>query len=299
MKRILPSAVLASLLLLSGCGSDSSSSVATSSTVKVERGPILGAVVIDDNGQEATQVNDTTASYTFETPPVYPITAYGGYIDVNRNGIIDEGEVKNTIILKAESGEVLTLLTSILTTSSDDTDSFFLDDLGLNSALTPTEAIDVAALSDVVYQYLIDNNLASVDSIDAPTMEQLKVLIELKIAEYEASGMTSAELEAALILKLEMEKLDDDDADDANDDISGQEHAADVIANLPNMSDDQKAHVIDKILSNSGHDDEDESEEENESEEEEENEDEEESEEENESDDEKEDESEDDDKDKK
>ena len=50
MKRILPSAVLASLLLLSGCGSDSSSSVATSSTVKVERGPILGAVVIDDNG---------------------------------------------------------------------------------------------------------------------------------------------------------------------------------------------------------------------------------------------------------
>ena len=92
----------------------------------------------------------------------------------------DEGEVKNTIILKAESGEVLTLLTSMLTTTSEDTTSFLLDDLGLNSALVPTEDLSIAALSDVIYQYLIDNNLASVEEIDPLSMEQLKNLIELK-----------------------------------------------------------------------------------------------------------------------
>ncbi len=254
MKTILSSALVASLLLFSGC-SDSSSSTPSSetslTTVTVERGPILGAVVLDAEGQQATQDASDRASYTFETPPVYPISVYGGYIDVNRNGVIDAGEVENTIVLTAESGEVITLLTTMLAVADENSSSFFLDDLGLNSALTPTKDMDISALSDVVYAYLIEHNLASVDDINTDTMKQLKEQIELKIQEYASDDLDASEQEAILVLKLGIKKLDDADADDANEKIRGQEHAAEVIANLPNMSDKQKEHVIAMILKNS------------------------------------------------
>ncbi len=253
MKTILPSAILATLLLLSGCGSsdstsDSEDSLSGSNTVTVERGPILGAIVIDSDGQEATQDLNETASYTFETPPVYPVMAYGGYIDVNRNGIIDEGEVANTILLKAEDGEVLTLLTSMLSVSDENSTAFFLDDLGLNAALTPGEDINISALSDVVYEYLIANNLASVDDINMSNPEELKNLIEAKISEYSGSDADAAIEEANLILKLESElkikTLSDEEAEEANEKITGLQNAIDVISALPNMKPDVKEHVL-------------------------------------------------------
>ena len=253
MQTILPSAILASLLLLSGCGGGGGSTADSTSlnSVTVERGPILGALVVDADGQEANQTNDEVASYSFATPPVYPIAAYGGFIDVNRNGVIDAGEVENTVVLTAGSGEVLTLLTSILSVSDANTSSFFLDDLGLNSALTPTEDLNVAALSDVIYEYLIANNLASVDDINITTIEQLKDLVKLKIEEYDADDLNASEQEHILVLKLDIKKLDDAEATEANTKIKGQEHAADIIANLPNMSDEQKERVKSKILKNS------------------------------------------------
>ena len=254
MKIILPSALVATMILLSACSSGGSSTntntEVVSKTVTVERGPILGAVVLDDDGQQAVQDDNATASYTFETPPVYPVTAYGGYIDVNRNGVIDAGELENTIELQAASGEVLTLLTTILATNDENTTSYFLDDLNLNSALTPTQDLNISALSDVMYEYLIENNLASVDDINLTEIDALKDLVELKIEEYAADDLNASEQEAVLVLKLDIEKFDDADADEVNEKLKGQENAADIIANLPNMSDEQKAHVIDKILKN-------------------------------------------------
>ncbi len=115
MKKIIPSAIVATLLLLSGCSdSDTSNETSSSKTFSVERGPILGAVVLDADGQQATQDDNATALYTFAESPTYPVTVYGGYIDVNANGVIDAGEVANTVTLKADSGEILTLLKSFL-----------------------------------------------------------------------------------------------------------------------------------------------------------------------------------------
>ncbi len=251
MKTILPSAILATLLLLSGCGSSDTTSkdlLSTSNSVIVERGPILGAVVLDADGQQALQDLNSTASYTFQTPPTYPIMAYGGYIDVNRNGIIDAGEVANTIVLQAEEGEVLTLLTSILSVSDENSTAFFLDDLGLNAALAPGEDINVSALSDVMYEYLIQNNLASVDDVNMSNQEQLRDRIELKIREYSASDINASEYEKNLILKLESElkiaRLSEYDAEKANEKIKGIQNAIDVISALPNMKPSVKEHVL-------------------------------------------------------
>jgi len=252
MKKILPTALLASLLLLSNC-SDNNNSNQTSSplnSVTVERGPILGAIVLDAEGQQAIQEDNTSASYVFLTPPVYPISAFGGYIDVNRNGIIDSGEVKNTIVLEAEDGPVLTLLTSMLRVDKNAT-SFYLDDLGLNSNLTPGEDINVSALSDSVYQYLIQNNIANVEDINISNMEQLRERIQARIYEYSQNELNATEQEKILILELEMETLDDDEAEEANEKIKGQEHAAEVISNLDHLDDEQKAHIIEMILKNS------------------------------------------------
>jgi len=254
MKTILSGAILALILLLTACGSSDSdgNQITPSNTVIVERGPILGAIVIDDNNQTATQDDNSTASYTFENPPAYPITAYGGYIDVNRNGIIDAGDVQNTIILQAEDGGVLTLLTSILSADNNDSNSFFLDDLNLNAALTPGEDLNISALSDVMYRYLIENNLASVEDINISEMNQLQDLIELTIQDYITDDLNASQQEIILVLELE-NQLGNDGADEARDIITfGQENAASIIASLPNMSDEQKAHVIDRILNNHG-----------------------------------------------
>jgi len=249
MKKILLSAIAtAALLALSGCSGDSESSLNTSksSTLQVERGPVLGAVVVDSNGSQA--VEGENGAYTFSSTPVYPVTAYGGYIDVNRNGVIDAGEVENTVVLKAEDGEVLTLLTSLLSSNDANISTILLDDLGLNSALTPGESTDVAAVSDVIYKYLIDNNISDVSDVNFSEFNQTISQIKLKIEEYEQSDLNASEQESILVLELEIDKLDDADADDANKKIKGQ-NAIDVITNLPDgvMTPEQKQHVLDMI----------------------------------------------------
>ena len=116
------SALTAAFLVGCGGGGSSSSSsgstsggtttpALTSTDVTVERGAVYGATVTDANGQVATQIAGKNV-YTFATTPVYPITASGGIIDVDNNGI-DEGDIELTTVLTSYSN-VVTPITDYL-----------------------------------------------------------------------------------------------------------------------------------------------------------------------------------------
>ncbi|MFT7879338.1 MAG: hypothetical protein ABXS91_03000, partial [Sulfurimonas sp.] len=94
-------------LILGGCSGTSSTDAEASSVtdITVERGPVEGATVTDANGQIAQYMGQ--ARYRFSSTPTYPITAEDGYIDINRNGVIEAGEVKLQFRLEAQQGNVI------------------------------------------------------------------------------------------------------------------------------------------------------------------------------------------------
>jgi len=74
--------------------------------VKVERGDVYDANVTDANGSVAVQVSDTNNTYVFESEPVFPITAEGGWIDVDGDGNLTEADVPLDINLTSYSDNI-------------------------------------------------------------------------------------------------------------------------------------------------------------------------------------------------
>lgn len=109
---------LTTLLSFSACGGggDSSSApeVSTATDVTVERGKVYDAVVVDSSvpAQIAEQRSNYNI-YRFAHQPVYPISASGGWIDVNVNGIQDAGDVPLDITLTSYSNIITPLTTYI------------------------------------------------------------------------------------------------------------------------------------------------------------------------------------------
>ena len=103
MKNILKYSITSSsiILLLSSCGDSSSQPTETkinqdspTNIVYVERGPVLQSIVKDAAGNYATNKINTN-EYTFKSIPTYPITATGGWIDINN----DKNKTTNDILL--------------------------------------------------------------------------------------------------------------------------------------------------------------------------------------------------------
>ena len=104
---------LTASMLLVACGSTSSNpSSSTSTDVTVERGKVYDAVVSDANGQIATQKLDQNI-YTFAQTPVYPITATGGWIDVDNDGNITTADVQLDLNLTSYSNVITPITTYI------------------------------------------------------------------------------------------------------------------------------------------------------------------------------------------
>ena len=130
MKRInclVLSSLTAAFLVGCGGGGGSSSSPTTSTAtpvttstvtpVTIERGPLLGATVKDANGTAPISINGNV--YTFSTVPVYPITATGGYIDLDADGLITTADVAFTGVLKSYSNVITPITTYIATGTTD------------------------------------------------------------------------------------------------------------------------------------------------------------------------------------
>ena len=127
-KKFLYSLPVMVALAFNGCGTSSTTQiedtvapVATESdkllssgySVVVERGAVYDSNVTDANGSEAIQVSDTNNTYIFENEPVYPITAEGGWIDVDSDGNLTDTDVALDINLTSYSDVVTPTTTYI------------------------------------------------------------------------------------------------------------------------------------------------------------------------------------------
>ncbi len=211
--------LLTALLLLSGCGESGGSAQGNApvssvepTDITVERGPVLNAAVIDAAGQIGKPQGNGV--YRFYEPQ-YPVKSYGGFIDVNRNGIVDAGDVNMTQLhLATGEGSVMTMATTMAQKGELHT---FMQELGLSDdqllRARPSTDIENAALSDEVYKYCIENNVTDPALLQLQQMDQIRDRIRQRIDSYAVSELTQAELEARLLqVELQIQTLNDESA---------------------------------------------------------------------------------------
>jgi len=202
MKTTLLTLSVATAILLSGCGSsdgsDSSTVAAATTDVTVERGPVLNATIRDASGQIG--VSKGNGVYSF-IDPVYPIESFGGYIDMNRNNIVDAGDLEmNYLHLQTEEGKVMTIATTMA--ENNETLQLMLDSGFTQTELftqRPSTDIDNAALSDEVYKYCVENNISDLSTLSTADVLALSSRIETRKEAYRESGLTAQALEYSLV----------------------------------------------------------------------------------------------------
>ena len=171
--------------------------------VMVERGPLLYANVVDAKQTRAMPVGNGV--YRFENAPTYPISTLGGYIDVNRNGVIDSGDVKaGTLTLKSNQAGSSVTLGSTLASNALLNEKLLA--LGFTSTQllnnTPSNDRMIAALSDEIYSYCITNNISDASQLSSTQLDALTTNIQARIANYQGSTATTAQLEQVLMAQL-------------------------------------------------------------------------------------------------
>ena len=156
--------------LMSGCGGGGggggtpSTTGTTATTIQVVRGPLLHATVKDNANQTGTEQGN--GYYKFSNTITYPLTASGGIIDVNRDGKVSAGDIKNTMVLKTKQGTVVTVAT---TYDANDTTKTLVDqtlrDLNISRndlyKKTPINSKGIEAISNILYKHAQDNNVTT------------------------------------------------------------------------------------------------------------------------------------------
>jgi len=217
MKTQIIALAFISYIFLAGCDSSSTNSSQNSmsediqvTNITVERGPVLEALVRDANGRIGQHLGNGVYSFN---DIVYPVQSYGGYIDMNRNGVVDAGDVEmGQLRLRTRAGTVMTLATTM---DENQTDSFL--DIGFTkerlSSQTPSSDLDIAALSDEVYKFCYENNISDPATIGSAQMHTLQNRIQERKSLYAHNGKSSVELENILIDDLNITKLSQEDID--------------------------------------------------------------------------------------
>jgi len=216
-QKILLSSLTAIALLTSGCGDSSSESEGT--TFTVERGPILGATVVDANGTEARELEN--GQYVFDQAVAYPVTSTGGYIDVNRNGVVDAGEVKNSLKLITTEGNIVTLATTL--SSNETLKTFLVSDLGIDTDSIleglPKSDKSIEALSDTVFKYVTEHELCDPSLLTQEALEEIATDYKTRYESYKHDHLQASEHEADLINSMSIITLDDAEATSAREEI--------------------------------------------------------------------------------
>ncbi len=213
-KATLSIGTLVGILLLSGCGGGSSSDGTTDTTattagydITVERGPVLHAIVLDKAGRQAQEIGN--GQYRFAENPEYPIVAYGGFIDLTRDGVVNAGDIDNSVILKASAGKAATLVNTIATKTEIRNwlkEHFSLDDKTIDDA-TPSTNRTIAAISDEVFAYCVQNRITDPSTLTLQQMEMVQAQIQNRIQSYSEIDTPASELENELVDELAIPKL--------------------------------------------------------------------------------------------
>ncbi len=206
---VLASAIFAGV---TGCGSgDGQASTATLYEVTVERGPVLHSVVVDGAGNRAQEIGD--GRYGFEKAPTYPLYAAGGYIDLNRDGRLSAGDINNSLLLIAPAGKAATMVSTVCVRNETRAwlkERYGLDDEAIDNE-TPEKNRTIAAISDEIYAYCIQNGMTDPSSLTLTQMQSLEGAIASRIEQYRNALETTAQLEAELIADLGLATLGAED----------------------------------------------------------------------------------------
>lgn len=210
--------VIASMLLI-GCGGNNSETTASNASsgyiMNVQRGPIIGAKVIDSSGQIAKQIG--SGKYKFASKPVYPVLVSGGYIDVDRDGKISVGDVKNDLNLTTPKGSAVTLLTTLEVNPKSKSE---IENLAKQYGLSvddicnkvPDDSREVEALSNVIYKYIKDNkvkNLLNENETKLQTLSSLKGNVDSEIRRYKNNSSHNPKDEEKILMDNLKRKGDD------------------------------------------------------------------------------------------
>lgn len=173
-----------SLFLLAGCGgaTDAILSTTDSTNLTVERGPVIGALVLDAKGKRAFNVG--SGKYKFESTPIYPIYVSGGYIDVNRDGIIDINDTKLLTPLSISKNGISTVTIVTTLILNEDIKNELMTKYSLSEEdlyLKPSESLIISAISDILFKYTSENKITSLSSISLADIQSLQTQIEAKI----------------------------------------------------------------------------------------------------------------------
>lgn len=219
MKKTIYALSAAATLLLVGCGTSSDSTGATD--IAVERGPLLYATVTDALGRRA--VMQAGGLYRFASAPEYPVTSYGGVIDLNRNNVIDEGDMlAGKLQLTATQGNAATVVSSMAV--NEQLRTMLQEDFNLSESQvfneTPSSDKQIAAVSDEVFKYCVENNVSNPALLTLQEMEAIKTQIAERIRTYETSELSTAELERELVRnELSIQTMTQTDAQDVNEQL--------------------------------------------------------------------------------
>jgi len=221
-KRYYSAAVLVAVGIISGCGSstdsgDLSGSVSqnTLTEITVQRGPVLNAYVVDSKNQIAKETGN--GKYVFENKPEYPVKVLGGFIDINRDGVVDEGDINNTLIYETTDGNSVTLVSSIAKKQEIRQflkEKFSLSDEDIDNKL-PDENKTIAAISDEVFAYCIEHNITDATELNLSDVYRLKTDIEYRLQTY-TEDVNRSEVEARLVQRLRLRTLKKEDIEEIN-----------------------------------------------------------------------------------
>jgi len=270
MKNSYLLSLVAAAILFTGCG-DTSSSVtdvqpetsstaegsvietSSSTTFTVERGPILGATLADANGTVAHEIGN--GQYVFDQAVEYPVVSTGGYIDVNRNGTIDAGEVENTLHLETTEGNVVTLATTL--SSNTDIKTFLVDDLGIDEVAiansVPGNDQTIEALSDTVFKYAVENDINNTSELSQEDLAHIQDEYTARYDIYLQDGLEAAEHETDLINSMSIVTLDDAEALAAETEISDRSTSDEGVTDAHDQTESTDSVTSDSDTDNINH----------------------------------------------
>ena len=217
-------------LVLTGCGEGGSSSSSTptdipeaaAKIITVERGPLLDANVTDALGHTAVELGN--GQYAFDHEPEYPISAVGGYIDINRDGKINAGEVKNELILKTQDGSVVTMATTLAFDAEKQAVLQEQYELTKEQILTqtPGDSKAIEAFSNTLYQYSIENGYTDPSKIPTDKLKELVDDFKTALETYKTDGENPAKHEQEIMDTISIITLDNADAKQVQEEIQNQ-----------------------------------------------------------------------------
>ena len=187
-------------------------------------GPVYNAFVVDVDDKVAEKLDDNSNQYKFIGHIRYPLRAYGGYVDINHDGSIDENDISNHIMLRTNEDNNLTMLTTFKSaepdTTDDDADRVVTKENASSSDIEdsfdipeaeqkklPSANLKIAAFSNAIFKiaqgnlYTIGTELNNIDINDTILHDDYDDKVDL-YTQWQRQGKTLEEINEDGIKKL-------------------------------------------------------------------------------------------------